>query len=81
MFFYEKCSLSLFLDPSKFLYYMFDRQWTVPDEEWRHIIDDFAATFGVTRHSLLESFTFFLLDDEGALALKVRMEVLFNNSC
>lgn len=60
---------------------MFDRQWTVPDEEWRHIIDDFAATFGVTRHSLLESFTFFLLDDEGALALKVRMEVLFNNSC
>ncbi|XP_075103568.1 E3 ubiquitin-protein ligase HOS1-like [Nicotiana tabacum] len=59
-----------------FLYYMFDRQWTVPDEEWRHIIDDFAATFGVTRHSLLESFTFFLLDDEGALALKEACQLL-----
>lgn len=67
----------LFLHPSKFLYFMFDRQWTVPDDEWRHIIDDFAATFGVTRHSLLESFTFFLLDDEGVAALKVRMDMPF----
>ncbi|KAK4338220.1 hypothetical protein RND71_042707 [Anisodus tanguticus] len=59
-----------------FLYFMFDRQWTVPDEEWRHIIDDFAATFGVTRHSLLESFTFFLLDDEGVPALKEACQLL-----
>ncbi|KAL7241507.1 hypothetical protein ACSBR1_014156 [Camellia fascicularis] len=46
-----------------FLYYLFDRHWTRPEEEWRHIIDDFAATFNITRHSLLESFTFYLLDD------------------
>ncbi|CAN4127661.1 unnamed protein product [Withania somnifera] len=59
-----------------FLYFMFDRQWTVPDEEWRHIIDDFAATFGVTRQSLLESFTFFLLDDEGVPALKEACQLL-----
>lgn len=59
-----------------FLYFMFDRQWTVPDDEWRHIIDDFAATFGVTRHSLLESFTFFLLDDEGVPALKEACQLL-----
>ncbi|KAH0646817.1 hypothetical protein KY284_034701 [Solanum tuberosum] len=59
-----------------FLYFMFDRQWTVPDEQWRHIIDDFAATFGVTRHSLLESFTFFLLDDEGVPALKEACQLL-----
>ncbi|KAL7241526.1 hypothetical protein ACSBR1_014174 [Camellia fascicularis] len=48
---------------SQFLYYLFDRHWTRPEEEWRHIIDDFAATFNITRHSLLESFTFYLLDD------------------
>ncbi|CAN4078015.1 unnamed protein product [Withania somnifera] len=59
-----------------FLYFMFDRQWTVPDEEWRYIIDDFAATFGVARHSLLESFTFFLLDDEGVPALKEACQLL-----
>ncbi|KAI8018595.1 E3 ubiquitin-protein ligase HOS1 [Camellia lanceoleosa] len=37
--------------------------WTRPEEECRHIIDDFAATFNITRHFLLESFTFYLLDD------------------
>ncbi|CAL5410709.1 unnamed protein product [Camellia sinensis] len=26
-----------------FLYYLFDRHWTRPEEEWRHIIDDFAV--------------------------------------
>ncbi|KAL7167192.1 hypothetical protein ACSBR2_037797 [Camellia fascicularis] len=46
-----------------FLYYLFDQHWTRPGGEWRHIIDDFAATFNITRHSLLESFTFYLLDD------------------
>ncbi|KAK4364456.1 hypothetical protein RND71_015814 [Anisodus tanguticus] len=59
-----------------FLYFMFDRQWTVADEEWRRIIDDFAATFGVTRHSLLESFTFFLLDDGGVPAMKEACQLL-----
>ncbi|CAH9134142.1 unnamed protein product [Cuscuta epithymum] len=46
-----------------FLYYIFDRQWTVPDERWRDIVDDFAATFCVSRHSILESCVYFLLDD------------------
>ncbi|KAM7525513.1 hypothetical protein LguiA_015415 [Lonicera macranthoides] len=53
-----------------FLYYLFDRHWTMPDEDWRHIIDDFAATFNITRHSLLESFTFYLLDDHTDEALQ-----------
>ncbi|GMP95739.1 hypothetical protein CsSME_00044665 [Camellia sinensis var. sinensis] len=53
-----------------FLYYLFDRHWTRPEEEWRHIIDDFAATFNITRHSLLESFTFYLLDDHTDDALQ-----------
>ncbi|GAV78000.1 ELYS domain-containing protein [Cephalotus follicularis] len=52
-----------------FLYYMFDRHWTMPDEQWRHIIDDFAATFNITRHSLLESLAFYLLDDHTDEAL------------
>ncbi|PSS04030.1 E3 ubiquitin-protein like [Actinidia chinensis var. chinensis] len=46
-----------------FLYYLFDRHWPKPEEEWRPVIDDFAATFNITRHSLLESFTFYLLDE------------------
>ncbi|KAK6930534.1 ELYS-like domain [Dillenia turbinata] len=53
-----------------FLYYLFDRHWTLPDENWRFIIDDFAAIFGITRHSLLESFTFYLLDDNNDEALQ-----------
>lgn len=43
----------------------------MPDENWRHIVDDFAATFSITRHSLLESFTFYLLDDHTDEALQV----------
>jgi E3 ubiquitin-protein ligase HOS1 len=53
-----------------FLYYLYDRHWTTPDEHWRHVIDDFAATFNITRHSLLESFTFYLLDDHTDEALE-----------
>ncbi|KAM3308580.1 hypothetical protein P3S67_010324 [Capsicum chacoense] len=48
----------------------------LPDEGWRHIIDDFSATFGVTKHSLLESFTFSFLDDEGVPALKEASQLL-----
>ncbi|KAF3667825.1 cysteine and histidine-rich domain-containing protein RAR1-like [Capsicum annuum] len=39
------------------------------DEGWRHIIDDFSATFGATKHS---SF----LDDEGVPALKEASQLL-----
>ncbi|KAM3375433.1 hypothetical protein P3S68_014147 [Capsicum galapagoense] len=41
----------------------------LPDEGWRHIIDDFSATFSVTKHS---SF----LDDEGVPALKEASQLL-----
>ncbi|RVW50582.1 E3 ubiquitin-protein ligase HOS1 [Vitis vinifera] len=58
---------------AQFLYYLFDRHWTMPDEKWRHIVDDFAATFSITRHSLLESFTFYLLDDHTDEALQAPM--------
>lgn len=43
----------------------------MPDEEWRDILDDFAATFSISRHSLLESLTFYLLDDHTDEALQV----------
>ncbi|OMO52554.1 hypothetical protein COLO4_37109 [Corchorus olitorius] len=52
-----------------FLYYLFDRHWSMPEEEWRPIVDDFAASFGISRHLLLESFTFCLLDDHSDDAL------------
>lgn len=53
-----------------FLYYLFDRHWRMPDETWRHIVEDFAATFYITRHSLLESLVFYLLDDHTDEALQ-----------
>lgn len=59
-----------------FLYYLFDRHWTVPDDEWRPIIDDFAAAFSITRHSLLESFIFYLLDDHTEEALQEACRLL-----
>ncbi|XP_010534555.1 PREDICTED: E3 ubiquitin-protein ligase HOS1 [Tarenaya hassleriana] len=59
-----------------FLYYLFDRHWTTPEENWKHVIDDFAATFGITRHSLLESFVFYLLDDHTDEALQEACRIL-----
>ncbi|KAK8934344.1 E3 ubiquitin-protein ligase HOS1 [Platanthera zijinensis] len=53
-----------------FLYYLFDRHWTLPDAEWRFIIDDFASSFGINRLPLLESFVFYLLDDHTDNALQ-----------
>ncbi|XVF13431.1 hypothetical protein REPUB_Repub08aG0207100 [Reevesia pubescens] len=59
-----------------FVYYLFDRHWSRPEEEWRHIVDDFAASFGISRHSLLESFTFCLLDDHSDEALQESHQLL-----
>ncbi|XP_050228170.1 E3 ubiquitin-protein ligase HOS1 isoform X2 [Mercurialis annua] len=58
------------------LYYFFDRHWTMPDETLRDIIEDFAATFGITRHALFESLVFYLLDDHKDEALKKACELL-----
>ncbi|GMJ00415.1 HIGH EXPRESSION OF OSMOTICALLY RESPONSIVE GENES 1, EARLY IN SHORT DAYS 6 [Hibiscus trionum] len=52
-----------------FVYYLFDRHWSRPEEQWRNVIDDFAGSFGISRHSLLESFTFCLLDEHSHEAL------------
>ncbi|XP_073099415.1 E3 ubiquitin-protein ligase HOS1-like [Elaeis guineensis] len=59
-----------------FLYYLFDRHWTLPDGEWKYLVDDFAASFGITRHSLLESFVFYLLDDHTFPALQEASHLL-----
>ncbi|KAF5734397.1 E3 ubiquitin-protein ligase HOS1-like [Tripterygium wilfordii] len=59
-----------------FLYYLFDRHYTLQDEEWRDIVDDFAANFGVSRHFLLESFAFYLLDDHTDKALQEACDIL-----
>lgn len=65
----------------QFLYYLFDRHWSMPEEEWRHIVDDFAASFGISRHSLLESFTFCLLDDHTDDALLVISVSILTKAC
>lgn len=53
-----------------FLYFLFDRHWTLPDAEWRYLVDDFATCFGIGRLSLLESLVFYLLDDHTDQALQ-----------
>ncbi|XP_058009511.1 E3 ubiquitin-protein ligase HOS1 isoform X2 [Hevea brasiliensis] len=58
------------------LYYIFDWHWTMLDGTWRHIVDDFAATFGITRDALLESLVFYLLDDHTDEALKEACHLL-----
>ncbi|MBA0678937.1 hypothetical protein Goari_020254, partial [Gossypium aridum] len=59
-----------------FVYYLFDRHWSRPEEEWRDIVDDFATSFGINRHSLLESFIFCLLDDHTDEALQESFQLL-----
>ncbi|KAI4370000.1 hypothetical protein MLD38_018388 [Melastoma candidum] len=59
-----------------FLYYLYDRHWTEDDKGWRDILDDFAVSFKVTRHLLLESHTFYLLDDDTEQALKEACRLL-----
>ncbi|KAI3691617.1 hypothetical protein L6452_31414 [Arctium lappa] len=58
------------------LYYLFDRLWNIPDEKWRFCVDDFSATFNIARHSILESFTFYLLDDQSDEALQEACHLL-----
>ncbi|KAF5176232.1 E3 ubiquitin-protein ligase hos1 [Thalictrum thalictroides] len=59
-----------------FLYYLFDRHWARPDSDWREIIEDFAASFSINRHSLLESLIFYLLDDHTDQALQEACSLL-----
>ncbi|KAI3846281.1 hypothetical protein MKW92_026214 [Papaver armeniacum] len=59
-----------------FLYYLFDRHWTKPDREWRYIVESFAASFGITRDLMLESLTFYLLDDNTDQALQEACKLL-----
>lgn len=68
---YMILAFMLFLTVAQLLYYLFDRHWTMPEEIWKDIVNDFAATFSITRHSLLESFVFYLLDDHTDEALRV----------
>ncbi|XP_020592783.1 E3 ubiquitin-protein ligase HOS1 [Phalaenopsis equestris] len=53
-----------------FLYYLFDRHWSLPDSKWRYLVDDFASSFGIGRLPLLESLVFYLLDDHTDKALQ-----------
>lgn len=64
-----------------FLYYLFDRHWTRPDSEWRYLVDDFAATFGISRRTLLECLVFCLLDDHSSHALEEACSLLPKISC
>lgn len=53
------------------MYYLFDRHWPNRSEDWKHILDDYILTFDVSRHAMLESWVFFLLDEKDDMALEV----------
>ncbi|KAH7280650.1 hypothetical protein KP509_36G007400 [Ceratopteris richardii] len=53
-----------------FLYYLFDRHWPGTNNDWKSILDDYVVTFGISRHAMLESFVFFLLDEADDSALE-----------
>ncbi|KAL2610876.1 hypothetical protein R1flu_022568 [Riccia fluitans] len=59
-----------------FLYYLFDRHWTLTDTSWRDTVDDYAGTFGITRPFMLESLLFYLLDDSSDIALEDACQLL-----
>ncbi|KAJ1293699.1 hypothetical protein BS78_01G088500 [Paspalum vaginatum] len=58
------------------LYYLFDRHWTRPDSEWRYLVDDFAATFGIAGRTVIECLVFCLLDDHSSQALEEACSLL-----
>ena len=47
------------------------------DAGWRHIVDDFAVSFGIRRQLVTESLVFYLLDDHSDEALHVISSSLF----
>lgn len=55
----------------QFLYFLFDRHWASPDENWRGVVDDYVSVFSISRHFMLESLVFYLLDDSSDHALEV----------
>lgn len=58
-----------------FLYYLFDRLWS-PTGQWKLITDDYIKTFSIPWHFALETFVFFLLDDDSSDALQRACEQL-----
>ncbi|CAM6107071.1 unnamed protein product [Calypogeia fissa] len=59
-----------------FLYYLFDRHWTLLDTSWRNLVDDYVGTFGIGRPFMLESLIFYLLDDNIDQALEEASRLL-----
>ncbi|XP_024524647.1 E3 ubiquitin-protein ligase HOS1 [Selaginella moellendorffii] len=68
--FLEGSSDLFFAKKAIFLYYLFDRHWTCPELQWRHVIEDYVMTFSIPRQSMLESFVFYLLDNKSDEALQ-----------
>nr|PNR46344.1 hypothetical protein PHYPA_013463 [Physcomitrium patens] len=59
-----------------FLYFLFDRHWASPDENWRGVVDDYVSVFSISRHFMLESLVFYLLDDSSDHALEDACQLL-----
>ncbi|KAH8966469.1 hypothetical protein BDL97_03G026400 [Sphagnum fallax] len=59
-----------------FVYYLFDRHWTLSHMNWSWIVDDYMCTFSIPRHLILESLVFYLLDDCSEDALEEACRLL-----
>ncbi|GLJ44521.1 hypothetical protein SUGI_0934750 [Cryptomeria japonica] len=61
---------------SIFPYYFFDRYWSLPNVDWRNLVDDYVGTFGIARKLVLESLVFYILDDSTSEALEEACRIL-----
>ncbi|MCO5586449.1 hypothetical protein L7F22_040389 [Adiantum nelumboides] len=59
-----------------FLYYLFDRHWPDHNDGLRQLLDDYILVFDISRHAMLESLVFFLLDEMSDSALEEACRLL-----
>lgn len=76
MIFLEASSDLFLAKKAIFLYYLFDRHWPNHDDEWKQLLDDYIIEFDISRHAMMESLVFFLLDEINDLALEEACRLL-----
>ncbi|KAI5084593.1 hypothetical protein GOP47_0000762 [Adiantum capillus-veneris] len=75
MIFLEASSDLFLAKKAIFLYYLFDRHWPNHNDGLKELVDDYILVFDISRHAMLESSVFFLLDeiDDSALEEACRL--------
>lgn len=67
------CAHSLTDGSLQFLYYLYDRFWGRPAEEWQGVVRDYCTAFHLPEFFRVECLVFFLLDNDTPEALQVSL--------